>query len=460
MLVWLRRGEAAPQPNKHSMCPLGTRRCMTSPYITTNWVEGDNFYGRAELCRAVAAPDARGVYVVGTRRSGKTSLLRRVTVDLAPHAVYCDLMQAAGMADGQTCLDEARLVRLLRRELARQAVRSPQLEASRAAWDRPGDMLCPWLEEAAWAWEERGLCVTLLWDEAEMLLRLPAASLMCLRALLQTCRGLRLVICAAKGLAALNDRWRDEGSPFLFGFRSYPLTPLDDDAAEALIRQGGRVAASPEVSVAIREAAGNLPSLLQLLCDRLYVGGALRRPGPADLLVDAGLADLFRIDVAQLSPGERAILLAASNGPGELPDLARLAGLDELTAQRLAHGLAQIGYLRVAGGRWRAGNRLLEQWLRGYADPAPSTVSDRASLELSGRLPSAERPAPALAEPLSEREREVLRLIAAGMRNAEIAARLIVSENTVKAHVKSIYRKLDVGDRVQAINRGRAFGLL
>ncbi|MBX0326216.1 response regulator transcription factor [Oscillochloris sp. ZM17-4] len=122
--------------------------------------------------------------------------------------------------------------------------------------------------------------------------------------------------------------------------------------------------------------------------------------------------------------------------------------------------MAQLGYLRAAGGRWRVGNRLLEQWLRGYAAPAPTTVSDRASLEMSGHLPGAERGAPALGEPLSEREREVLRLIAAGMRNAEIAARLIVSENTVKAHVKSIYRKLDVGDRVQAINRGRAFGLL
>ncbi|NTV63935.1 MAG: helix-turn-helix domain-containing protein [Oscillochloris sp.] len=433
---------------------------MTSPYITTNWVAGDTFYGRAELCQALVALEARGVYVVGTRRSGKTSLLRRATAQLAPHGVYCDLMQAAGMADGQTCLDEARVVRLLRRELGRLAPHSPQLAASRVAWDRPADLLGPWLEEAAWAWEEQQICVTLLWDEAEMLLRLPAASLMCLRALLQTCPGLRLVICAAKGLAALNDRWRDEGSPFLFGFRSYPLAPLDEDAADALIRQGGRVAALPEVALAIREAAGNHPYLLQLLCDRLYAAGALRRPSPADLLVDAGLADLFRIDVAQLSPGERAILLAAAAGPSELPQLARAAGLDEGSAQRLAHGMAQLGYLRVAGGRWRVGNRLLEQWLRGYPEPAASSVSDRASLELSGRLPGVDQLAPALAEPLSEREREVLRLIAAGMRNAEIADRLVVSENTVKAHVKSIYRKLDVGDRVQAINRGRACGIL
>ncbi|MEI6777943.1 MAG: response regulator transcription factor [Chloroflexales bacterium] len=433
---------------------------MISPYITTNWVEGAHFYGRAELCRAICSPDSRGVYVVGTRRSGKTSLLRRAALDLFPHAVYCDLMQAAGMADGQTCLDEARLVRLLRRELVRLTVRSPQLEASRLAWDRPSEQIYPWLEDAAWAWEEIGLSITLLWDEAEMLLRLPNSSLMCLRALLQTSQGLRLVICAAKGLVTINDRWRDEGSPFLFGFRNYPLPPLDDPAAEALIRQCGQVAASPEVSAAICEASGNHPYLLQLICDRLYTGGALRRPGPADVLVDSGLADLFRIDVAQLSPGERAMLLAASTGSNELPNLARAAGLDDFPAQSLAHGLAQLGYLRTAGGRWRVGNRLLEQWLRSYVEPAPPTVSDRASLELSNHLPIIGRPAPTLAEPLSERECTVLRLIAAGLRNGEIAARLVISENTVKAHVKSIYRKLDVGDRVQAINRGRAFGLL
>jgi ATP/maltotriose-dependent transcriptional regulator MalT len=154
------------------------------------------------------------------------------------------------------------------------------------------------------------------------------------------------------------------------------------------------------------------------------------------------------------------MLLAAAGGSSELPDLARAAGLDELPAQSLAHGLAQLGYLRAAGGRWRVGNRLLEQWLRSYVEPAPPTVSDKASLELSGRLPVLDHPAHVLDEPLSERERAVLRLIAAGMRNGEIAARLIVSENTIKAHVKSIYRKLGVNDRVQAINRGRGFGLL
>jgi LuxR family maltose regulon positive regulatory protein len=69
-------------------------------------------------------------------------------------------------------------------------------------------------------------------------------------------------------------------------------------------------------------------------------------------------------------------------------------------------------------------------------------------------------PVPAPAEPLSEREGEVLRLLAQGLRNPEIAHRLTISDNTVKAHVKQIYRKLEVHDRVQAIIRARELGLL
>jgi len=66
----------------------------------------------------------------------------------------------------------------------------------------------------------------------------------------------------------------------------------------------------------------------------------------------------------------------------------------------------------------------------------------------------------ALPEPLSDREREVLNLMAAGLTNREIAARLFISAETVKKHAASIYAKLGVARRVKAVARAREVGLL
>jgi DNA-binding NarL/FixJ family response regulator len=69
-------------------------------------------------------------------------------------------------------------------------------------------------------------------------------------------------------------------------------------------------------------------------------------------------------------------------------------------------------------------------------------------------------PPPALVEPLSERELEILRLLAAGDSNKEIAAALFIAEGTVKNHVTNILGKLDARDRTQAALRGRELGLI
>jgi LuxR family maltose regulon positive regulatory protein len=65
-----------------------------------------------------------------------------------------------------------------------------------------------------------------------------------------------------------------------------------------------------------------------------------------------------------------------------------------------------------------------------------------------------------LVEPLSERELEVLRLVAAGLSNREIAEELFLSINTIKVHTKNIYGKLSVRGRIQAVERARQLGLL
>jgi DNA-binding CsgD family transcriptional regulator len=77
------------------------------------------------------------------------------------------------------------------------------------------------------------------------------------------------------------------------------------------------------------------------------------------------------------------------------------------------------------------------------------------------RRPASERPTGRpLLEPLSDREVVVLRFLPTMMSNAEIASEMFVSVNTVKTHLKHVYRKLDVSDRRAAVVRGRDLRLL
>jgi len=62
--------------------------------------------------------------------------------------------------------------------------------------------------------------------------------------------------------------------------------------------------------------------------------------------------------------------------------------------------------------------------------------------------------------PLSEREREVLRLVAAGLSNQETAAHLSITAGSVKKHLSNIYGKLGVSSRIQALARARELVLL
>jgi DNA-binding CsgD family transcriptional regulator len=85
-------------------------------------------------------------------------------------------------------------------------------------------------------------------------------------------------------------------------------------------------------------------------------------------------------------------------------------------------------------------------------------------LKLVDSLPAAGTPAAPdqalLAEPLSARELEVLRLIEEGLSNQEIAARLTLATSTVKTHINNIYGKLGVQTRIQAIKQAQELHLL
>ncbi len=86
--------------------------------------------------------------------------------------------------------------------------------------------------------------------------------------------------------------------------------------------------------------------------------------------------------------------------------------------------------------------------------------ADVPPLERAGSAAPAQHAVAELIEPLTERELEVLNLLALGLTNREIGERLYVAPGTVKAHTASIYGKLDVHSRMQAVARAQELGIL
>jgi LuxR family maltose regulon positive regulatory protein len=141
-----------------------------------------------------------------------------------------------------------------------------------------------------------------------------------------------------------------------------------------------------------------------------------------------------------LAPLERALALAELEGyvrvfVDEGQPMARLLYEILSRAETLSRGIAP-DYIR--------------QLLAAFPDIEPDQIGP----------PKTQVPESELVEPLSEREIEVLQLIAEGLTNQEVATRLYLSLHTVKVHARNIYGKLGVKNRTQAVARGKALGIL
>ncbi|MFV2179180.1 response regulator [Actinomadura sp. LOL_016] len=143
-----------------------------------------------------------------------------------------------------------------------------------------------------------------------------------------------------------------------------------------------------------------------------------------------------------------------TGGPGA-PRVLMLTtfDLDEHVYDALVAGAGGFLLKDVTGERLFDAVRVVAT---GEALLAP-TVTRRLIGEFARLRP---RPPSAALDVLTPRETEVLRLVAEGLTNAEIAARLVVGEETVKTHVSRVLRKLDLRDRVQAVVTAYETGLV
>lgn len=155
-----------------------------------------------------------------------------------------------------------------------------------------------------------------------------------------------------------------------------------------------------------------------------------------------GVATTRRLRVEH--PGVRVLVLTTFDGDDEVFPALRAGAvgylLKDATAARLVEGV--------------------EAAARGESVLQPSVAAK--VLAMMSRLPDEPDPArpQPLVDPLSPRELEVLRELAEGLSNREIASRLYLSEGTVKNHVTNVLAKLGVRDRTQAALRARGLGLL
>jgi two-component system response regulator DesR len=171
-----------------------------------------------------------------------------------------------------------------------------------------------------------------------------------------------------------------------------------------------------------------------------------RRYSPHVALVDLFVGDEAGTDIAQrvraAHPSTRVLLVS---GAGRISaTAARAAGAagfvtKDRSAAEIVEAIRRIG----------AGEDVFDATTR------PGGVGGPGSLGAADRSPG--RPAH---QRLTAREREVLTLVAAGLTNAEIAAELQLSPNTVKEHASSMFRKLGARNRADAIVRAQRLGVL
>jgi DNA-binding NarL/FixJ family response regulator len=205
-----------------------------------------------------------------------------------------------------------------------------------------------------------------------------------------------------------------------------PITVLVADDQQ-LVRRGFRVILEAEPDIRVVAEAGDGREAVELV----------RRHAPAVALLDIRMPVLDGLraarEVIALSPGTRVLILTTFDA-------------DEYVYEALRNGAsgfllkdAPADQLITAVRSLAAGDALI--------DPV---ITRRliSRFALAARGPAG---LPAELRPLTARELEVLRLVARGLSNVEIARELVVEENTVKTHVSRILMKLGLRDRVQAV---------
>lgn len=141
-------------------------------------------------------------------------------------------------------------------------------------------------------------------------------------------------------------------------------------------------------------------------------------------------------------------------------DLAQITG----HPTQVVRALVTLAELELACGDRRAASAALseadEAARSGPVFPAAAAALTETRLRVGRGTTAMTSRAGRPAEPLTDREHSILRALCGPLSQREIGAELYLSMNTVKGYSKSLYRKLDVTSRAEAVQRGRDLGLI
>ncbi len=211
---------------------------------------------------------------------------------------------------------------------------------------------------------------------------------------------------------------------------------LADD--QRLLREGIRILLDLEEDLAVVGEAENGQEAVDLYAELK----------PDVVLMDVQMPEMNGVDatrrICMQDPQARILILTTFDNDEYIFEGIRAGALGYILKAMSSSALAEAVRTAYRGDTWLEAS-IARKLINEFAHMAPSAHDDDASR---------------LTEPLSERELEVLRLLANGCSNREIATRLYLAEGTVKNYASSLMGKLNVRDRAQAVLRAQELGLV
>ena len=333
---------------------------MKNPFIAGNWVRGEHFFGRQELVREILEGRRHYMWVAGTRRFGKTSLLKQVEY-LAREGEAANQYLTV-FWDMQGSQDAAGLKESLLEGIEDNEDR---FEDVGVGLDELEELeLFAILRTLRRKTREAGLCLMFLCDETEELINVQNKApelLPKLRRFFQRGENVYTVLTATRRLSLLEQTSLPNTSPFLSGFVPPVYLPrLEESEARRLVLQWPF---KDEEVEEILIKSDHHPYLIQLICRRLIEMGDLKRV-IEEVSHDDMISHFFSVDFQYLGETEKELLLHLLQSKRlTLQQLRALVKTQQEKLVKLLYELVQTGMVKQVDGAYAISNYFFEQWL-------------------------------------------------------------------------------------------------